>query len=474
MLAGCVIACLPAGCARYQPRPLSAERSADALAARTLEAEGLRDFISANLAKPPPEWPPAAWNLELLTLAAYYFHPDLEVARSQWAVARAGLVTAGQRPNPVLSASPALNSTTATPSPWLVTVTLDVPIETAGKRRHRQAQATERAEAARLAIASVAWSVRRDVRSALVAFGMARESLALQRRQTALAAELLTLVEAQRAAGAVSALEESRVRLVAQNARLALYDAERAAVVGRVQLARAIGAPATALDVEISTDGLDRLPDEAEVAGARRQALLHRADIRGALAEYAAEEAALRLEVARQYPDLHLNPGYEFDQGDDKWALGLSIELPVLNQNQGPIAEAEARRIESAARFEALQARVSADVEQAVVAYRTAQETLAETQALGSALRHQEELATATFEAGGISRVELLGLQQQVSASEQAGLEALGRVEQALGEVEDAVRGPASLPEALWQSPARLSAAEDSVSEVDDVAGEKE
>ena len=65
----------------------------------------------------------------------------------------------------------------------------------------------------------------------------------------------------------------------------------------------------------------------------------------------------LRLEIARQYPDLHLNPGYEFDQADSKWALGLSIELPLLNQNQGPIAEAEARRLESAARFESLQAR---------------------------------------------------------------------------------------------------------------------
>ena len=62
------------------------------------------------------------------------------------------------------------------------------------------------------------------------------------------------------------------------------------------------------------------------------------------------------LELARQYPDLHVGTGYTFDQGQNKWALGLSIDLPLLDQNQGPIAEAEAARDEAAARFVAIQA----------------------------------------------------------------------------------------------------------------------
>ena len=41
-------------------------------------------------------------------------------------------------------------------------------------------------------------------------------------------------------------------------------------------------------------------------------------------------------------PDVHLNPGYQFDQGDNKWSIGLTFDLPILNQNQGPIAEAKA------------------------------------------------------------------------------------------------------------------------------------
>ena len=113
---------------------------------------------------------------------------------------------------------------------------------------------------------------------------------------------------------------------------------------------------------------LARIPeaDDLTSAEARRAALQSRTDILAALAEYAASESALQLEIAKQYPDIHLSPGYQFDQGDNKWHLGLSAELPVLNRNQGPIAEAEARRAESAARFEALQAKVIAEIDRAL------------------------------------------------------------------------------------------------------------
>ena len=49
-------------------------------------------------------------------------------------MATAGTITAGERPNPTLSVAPGFNSTTAIPSPWIMTPSLDIPIETAGKR----------------------------------------------------------------------------------------------------------------------------------------------------------------------------------------------------------------------------------------------------------------------------------------------------------------------------------------------------
>src|SRR6266496_284584 len=115
---------------------------------------------------------------------------------------------------------------------------------------------------------------------------------------------------------------------------------------------------------------------DAQIAEAKQCALLTRADLLAALAEYDASETALRLEIAKQYPDLHFNPNYEYDQGANKWRLGVSLELPVLNRNQGPIAEARAKRDETAARFTALQASIIGEIDSAVENYRRALEQI--------------------------------------------------------------------------------------------------
>jgi len=119
---------------------------------------------------------------------------------------------------------------------------------------------------------------------------------------------------------------------------------------------QAIGVPAAALStVNISLEWV--LPKETDLTSSqlRRQALCGRPDVLTLLAEYAASQSALQLEIARQYPDVHLGTGYQWDQEENKWSLGLTVELPLLNRNEGPIAEAKAARLQAAARLEALQ-----------------------------------------------------------------------------------------------------------------------
>src|SRR3954466_5507151 len=154
------IALWATGCARFNPKPVSAAANADKLEARSLTNADLQAFVSENLPHPARS---NSWDLNRLTWAALYYHPSLELARAQLLVAQGGEVTAGQRPNPMLTISPQYDLTTLTPSPWIVTASLDVPIETAGKRGHRRAHAAELAEAARLNIAGVAYKVRNDV-----------------------------------------------------------------------------------------------------------------------------------------------------------------------------------------------------------------------------------------------------------------------------------------------------------------------
>src|SRR5690242_15637812 len=80
-----------AGCVGFRAAPLSPEQSADAFSARSFADPGLLRFLGG---------PPPVWDLDALTLAAFYFHPELDVARAQWRSAKAAQETAAERPNP--------------------------------------------------------------------------------------------------------------------------------------------------------------------------------------------------------------------------------------------------------------------------------------------------------------------------------------------------------------------------------------
>jgi outer membrane protein, heavy metal efflux system len=446
------------GCVHYHAAPIDPALAARQLGARSLDDPGLGAFVEANAEPRPQTWPPPAWDLRALTLAAFYFHPDLDVARARWSLARAGQVTAGEKPNPSLTAGPGYDTTTKTPTPWIPFVGFDIPIETAGKRGHRVATASQLSEAARLDVASAAWQVRSRVRARLVDLWAADEERTLREREQALQQDNVRLLKLQWEAGAISAFELTQARLAADASRLALREAERRSAEARVRLAEAVGLPVEALDrVSLSFEGLDAAPPEASLAAARSQALLSRTDILAALAAYAASQEALQLEIAKQYPDIHLGPAYQYDQGDNKWTLGIGLTLPIFSRNRGPIAEAEARRAEAAASFAALQARVLAQIDQALAGYRGAQKQEADAEELLANLRKEEATARKVLDLGEISRSDLVALQIQLSASSIARLGAVVGARQALGALEDALQTPLPASSDAWQSPPRAA-----------------
>jgi hypothetical protein len=96
-------------CVRFHPKPIAPVKAMEDFEARRLDASELRDFLLPN--QDTKDWPPAAWNLKSLTLAAFYYHPDMDVARAQWGIARGGRITAGERPNPSLNPALGYNAT---------------------------------------------------------------------------------------------------------------------------------------------------------------------------------------------------------------------------------------------------------------------------------------------------------------------------------------------------------------------------
>lgn len=452
------LAVVLAGCVHYQARPISPPDSLATFEARTLDDPGLRQFLQANHSALPSAAAP--WELPPLTLVAFYYNPDLDVARAELAAAEAGTVTAGARENPTAALSGGRNTTTPVDliSPWILGFNLDIPITTAGKRGHRIAQATSLAEAARFNLAAVAWQVRSGVRASLVELYAATRAEELLSEQETIQQDNAAMLERQLEAGAVSSFELTQARLALAAARIARRDATARKIAARARLVGALGIPAAALEgVPLSFEGIMGATHEAPTKEARRQAVLNRADVLGALAEYAASQAALQLEIAKQYPDIHLGPGYEFDQGDNKWFLALSLPIPIVNSNRGPIGEAEARRTAAAARFVAAQVHAVGQVDQAAAAYDAVRDAATTAERMVGDLEKQERTARARFEAGEISRLELGGARLERVSAALARLDATVKAQSALGQLEDAMQSPLGLPASAWQHAPRLS-----------------
>ena len=205
-------------------------------------------------------------------------------------------------------------------------------------------------------------------------------------------------------------------------------------------LAAAVGMPTLP---PVDTSSLPETLADLPLGDVQKAGLLHRADVRRSLLEYAADEAALQLEIAKQRPDIQLNPGYNFDEGHHKITFGPGFDIPVFNLNKGPIAEAEARRAEAEARFNALQAQAIGEMETALVRYKGARTELNDADrtliAIGTTRTAAIQRAVT---AGEEDRLSLSGVRIEGAVAARARLEAERRLQSALGALEDAVQQP--------------------------------
>jgi len=431
------------GCARFESRPLAPAQTAAQLEARSLADAGLKKFLEQTLGQPVKTWPLQQWNLTTLSVAAFYYSPNLAVARAQWEVAVADIQTASARPNPSVTVTPGYDTTTTTLSPWLPMINFDWPLETAGKRGKRMAEARELADSARWDIVTAAWQVRSTLREALVDGQVAERRRDLLDQEYQLQAQLVQRLEQRLKAGDIARPELVTAQIALQKSGQDRLDAESRASDARVRLAGIIGLSAATLEgVKIDNSMPTNLPASLTEAEGRLVALTSRSDIRGALADYAAAEDDLKLEIAKQYPDVHLGPGYQYNQGDNQWLLGLTVELPVLNQNQGPIASAEAKRRLAAAKFLALQSQVISDIDRAVAGYRLAQSQAGAGMQLLAAEQQQASATEEQAEAGAVDQVETLGAQLELASANLLQLDNDTSVQRARGALEDALQYP--------------------------------
>jgi outer membrane protein, heavy metal efflux system len=437
---------LLAACAlqSYQPASVDTEAAAAAYLRRRTDAPELKAYMLSH-GHPESDWPVRSWGLDELTLLAFYYHPDLAVARSRAGEARARAQPGLQRlpwgVKPVVahhSEKPDYSG-----SPWSLGFELEIPLAAGTRQQAVVERAQYLAQAAELEVGSTAWRVRSQVRSRMAELEAAQERVALLDREVETRRALVALLERRLEAGYAASTEVAA-------ARLRLYEAEGALAVEQTAAARAMGELAAALALPIETvsamqldfSRLDSLPDALAEREARGEALRNRVDMRQRLLEFSAADAEVKLEIARQYPTVSLRPGYLWDQGDNVWFLAVDLFAPPLLGNAPAIEVAQAHR-ETAAQIALRdQAAIIAETDTALAAYRQS--------IVGARAAHQATLtqlarshqAQKQFDAGYADRIDATQTRLEAVAVERNLLSARAGAQRALGRLEDALQRP--------------------------------
>ncbi|MCI2810952.1 TolC family protein [Eoetvoesiella caeni] len=444
------------GCASYQPQPITPTQLAKNFEQRTLADDALRAYLARQVGHPIKPWPLPRWNREMLTLAAYYYSPALDIARAQWGTSKAGIEVAGAIPNPVLQLPFQYSTVNPGPGrPYTTGLGLDIPIETAHKRGYRIDQASHLSEAARVNIRHEAWKIHSQVRDALLNLFAARKQIVLLTQKVAMQQQILDMMKKREAVGQTAEPDINLIVLVLTQTQADLTTAKSASQDARARLASVMGLPIGPLEsVQLNLDEFERTGAAPPPAQARRAAIFNRADLLGSLAKYEAAEGALQLEIAKQYPNIHIGLGYTYDTGTNKIGFGLAgITLPVFDRNKGGIAQAEAKRTEAAANTAALQDKIINDLDHALAHYRTSLNTLRLSAVRLSTAQKQLMSQAASFDSGMIDRPALAQAKADYQTIAIAHLNDVVAAQQAAGALEDAMQRPLSPSTPNWTLP---------------------
>jgi outer membrane protein, heavy metal efflux system len=394
------------GCVRYVPAPVEPAEHLSSYRARRLEDSGVVAWVSRY--GPPPE--AGRWTDRQLALLALGTRAELDRARADWHAAQKGEERAGARPRAGAQADvERAVSGSGDSSPWVVALAVPYTVELGGKRGARVRQARAHTAVVESDLRGAAWRIAVETRDAAASLASADEDLTLARRQVAVLSAVETLERARFEEGSLTSAELARTRAEVQDAMADASVAEGAALESRAALAGALAVPVRALDgLTVVSPGEDRCAVAAATTADSLAALTlnRRPEIGRALAEYAVAEADLQLEVARQYPDLDLGPGFIWDQGVKRWTLALALPNLLGSRNRGAINEAVAARAAVGAHVAEVQDDLLAELDVAIARCRGAmlERTAADSQA--AVAERLAALARAAYERGETSRLE--------------------------------------------------------------------
>jgi outer membrane protein TolC len=293
-------------------------------------------------------------------------------------------------------------------------------------------------------VAETAWQLRQRLSLDLIDYHQTIGNIALLQQEVDVHDRLIALYTKRLSLGLASNIELTKVQLLRQKKHDLLLTEQANTLSILRKIATDAGLPTTSLTPEhMQTWQAPTLLTQQNAALShytpatlQESALLNRVDIRRSLTQYAVAETKIKLEIAKQTPDISLTPGLLFEFGDKIWSLGFSSLLALANQHGTQIKQAEQLRAVEGAKFEALQAKVMGDVAQRWVEYHALHAKLNQLSSTKNLEQQAQGRLQKQFEAGLLDRLALteanlnsLALAQQVHDTQFALLRALANLE---------------------------------------------
>jgi len=372
-------------------------------------------FVIAALAAAIPCGQAAAtqtYGLEQLRALARVANPNLVSARAAVEAAEAAVERQRVFDDPVAGLrSDWAESVSDSGSEWRVELSQRIPLP--GHRRARidtAEAALERARYDQLALAALLeYETGRLWAEAL----LAKQSLGIAAQNEEIARRLLEIVERRVEAGEAAPLEAVKARTEWFSRRRLSQDLKRRLAETRAALDilchRSLGRSfVLAGDLEHPRDlpPVESLLAHLESSNSELQV------VRAAGAE---AEAVLATERKAIIPDIELSIGRESELDKEATGGGIAFRLPIWNRNRPAVAAAEAHLDSARARIDARRLDLEMELEEAVLAYRSAAQHLGlyEGGWRESAAR-AVEIAEFSYENGESSLLDLLDAQRSL------------------------------------------------------------
>ncbi len=381
--------------------------------------------LAASIADASAQTKFRALSIDQAVAEAIDRNPGLMAQRAALAEADAAVVTAGLRPNPVLTGDVDSLDLLGTgfndvnnAGPPQAALRVDVPLERGRKRALRLDVAGYNKQVADAQLTDAVRRLKLDVTLSCVDVLEAKAKLELARDNLQTLERLVDLNSRRLDSGAIAPLEVTRSRVAMLQYRANVRAAELALVQARLKLNPLLGIragePPVDIEDQLSVPPRAEGPSLEALQGGARAA---RPDLRAGRLDQSRSQADLRLQLAQAKVDYTVGAEVRRQQGvagrGNMVGFFLSVPLPIFNRNQGEIARAQADENRSRLAFTAVENSVDAEVAAAYEEFESSRQLLTEIERDLLQPAKDARAGTAyTYQAGATSLLDVLDAQR--------------------------------------------------------------